>query len=145
MMTQPKYDGLLESCQLPQSDQQPLKNSKLFRKFSQKGGKDPKNSSYGSTSKSFHAFAARSKALSGTSRPFWGKEESKVKESTMIQTLNVQESMPVANRSNASMKKEATGGKDFNTSVTESIVFPFADKSKAATMELSRARPKSLR
>lgn len=111
LMTQPKYDGLLAHCHLPQGDQQPLKNSKLTRKFSQKVGRDPRNSSYGSTSKSFQAFAARSKAQSGTSRPFWGKEESRIKESTMIQTL-VQESAGVGNKSGASGKKEGGGGKD---------------------------------
>lgn len=63
----------------------------------------------------------------------------------MIQTLNVHESAALVNRSNVSGKKEATGGKDFNMSVTESIVFPFSDKPKPTTMELSRAKPKSLR
>jgi hypothetical protein len=80
---------------------------------------------------------ARSKAQSGASRLFWGKAESRVKESTMIQTLG-QESVPLpASRSQAAKK-------EFNISVTESIVFPEAEKGRA-TVELSRSKPMTLR
>lgn len=85
LMTQPKYDNLLANCELPHNEQ-PLKNSKLNRKFSQKVNKDPRNSGYGSTAKSFKALLARSKAQHNPSRLF-AKAESRVKESTMIQTL----------------------------------------------------------
>jgi hypothetical protein len=54
MMTQPKYQNLLINCELSQGDRNSLKNSKLMRKGSTKIGKDMKNSSFGSTSKSFN-------------------------------------------------------------------------------------------
>jgi uncharacterized protein YifE (UPF0438 family) len=136
MMTAPKYENLLADCELPQGDAQNLKNSKVFRKYSQKAVKDGRNSSYNSTSKSFKAMLARSKAQNPTSR-LWGKAESRVKESTMIQTL-AQDSLPVP----ALPDRGKADHKDFNISVTESILFPFP---KAATLGLSRTKPMSLR
>jgi len=73
-----------------------------------------------------------------------GKTESRVKESTMIQTLN-QDNTSFPNRSSALHEKNQVNNKDFNISVTESIIFPFAEKSKAATIELSRSKPMTLR
>jgi hypothetical protein len=53
-MTQPKYQNLLLDCDLAVLDKGNLKNSKLLRRSSTKTGKDYKNSSFGSTSKSFN-------------------------------------------------------------------------------------------
>lgn len=54
MMTQPKYQNLLLNCDLSLGDKSNIKNSKFMKKSSTKVGKDYKNSSFGSTSKSFN-------------------------------------------------------------------------------------------